>query len=74
MYTCCECENQFPLSQMEIDERMCQDCFDCEHDSATYQPWEQDNNVPESYTCDDCGKELELPEPDYMLQSKEYNL
>ena len=74
MYTCCQCEDQFPLSQMEIDERMCTECFNCEHETATYQEWEKDNNVPESYTCDECGKDLEMPEPDWDAEIKEMSL
>jgi len=40
--------------------------MDCEHDNTTYQAREWDTNVPESYTCDDCGKELDN-EPDWDL-------
>lgn len=38
-------------------------CEECEHSTTTYQPWEQDTNAQESLTCDDCGAELDLPEP-----------
>ncbi len=41
-----------------------QDSYKCEHENKTYQAEEKDTNVPESYICDDCGRELELPEPD----------
>ena len=36
-----------------------------------YQPEERDTNIPESYTCDDCGKEFDIPEPDWDLMNKE---
>jgi predicted SprT family Zn-dependent metalloprotease len=36
----------------------------CEHKNPFYQPREFDTNIAESYYCDDCGKELDLPEPD----------
>ncbi len=50
-----------------------EELFDCEHENTTYQPTEYhetdvgigtiiDISVHESYTCDDCGKELDLPE------------
>ena len=49
--------------------------LNCKHKKATYQPREYDTNVPESYTCDDCGAELELPdEPDWYLIKKEEEL
>lgn len=43
----------------------------CEHNNTTYQPAEWDTNTPESYSCDDCGEELELPEPDWDLMIKD---
>ena len=39
----------------------------CEHRNRHYQPEEYDTNVPESYNCEDCGAELEIPEPDWDL-------
>ena len=36
----------------------------CEHENKTYQPYEYDTNIGESYSCDDCGTELDIPEPD----------
>tara|TARA_R110000751_G_scaffold52103_2_gene113790 strand:- start:207 stop:431 length:225 start_codon:yes stop_codon:yes gene_type:complete len=37
----------------------------CKHDKEkTYQPKEWDTNVSESYSCDECGEELDLPEPE----------
>ena len=33
----------------------------CSHKNAFYQPNEPENNVNESYSCDDCGEELEMP-------------
>lgn len=43
----------------------------CPHDSQYYQPEEKENNVPESLWCEDCGKDLDIPEPDIDLQVKE---
>ena len=43
----------------------------CEHYFKTYQAEEKDTNIPESYTCDECGKELDIPEPDFDLMGKE---
>lgn len=49
--------------------------MNCKHEKATYHPAEHDTNVPESYNCDDCGAELELPdEPDWYLIKKEEEL
>ena len=36
----------------------------CFHKNKEYQPAEPDNNVHESYNCEDCGAELPLPELD----------
>ena len=41
--------------------------YECEHLNATYQAEELDTNVPESYTCDDCNKDLNIPEPDWDI-------
>ena len=38
---------------------------ECEHENKTYQAKEWDTNVPESYTCDECGKEFDIPEPSF---------
>jgi len=43
----------------------------CDHKNKFYQPEERDTNIPESYTCDDCGKEFDIPEPDFDLNNKE---
>ena len=43
----------------------------CEHKKTTYQAPEEDTNVPELYTCDDCGEDLDLPEQDWDLMNKE---
>ena len=67
-WTCCKCEKQVEEKFMETDERMCMDCEEheyCEHENKTFQPDELEHNVPESYTCDDCGKDLNIPEPDW---------
>ena len=72
-WTCCCCEKQVEETFMETDERMCMDCEEqeyCEHENKTYQQEELENNVPESYTCDDCGKDLDIPEPDWDLMRK----
>ena len=46
--------------------------LDCEHkNKPIYQPEEKDTGIPESYTCDDCGKEFDIPEPDFDLMNKE---
>ena len=53
------------IHDMELDARPSdQELYDCSHKNTTYQPFEHDTNVKESYSCDVCGKELELPEPD----------
>lgn len=39
--------------------------FSCEHNDKYYQPEEKDTNVPESLTCEDCGRPLPIPEPHY---------
>jgi len=45
--------------------------FTCPHENQYYQPKENDTNVPESLTCEDCGADLEIPEPDWDLMAKE---
>ena len=54
------------IHDMELDVRPTdKEIFEvCEHESREYQPFERDTNVPESYYCVDCGKELDIPEPD----------
>jgi len=48
------------------------DTQNCEHkNKPIYQPEEKDTGIPESYTCDDCGKEFDIPEPDFDLMNKE---
>ena len=37
----------------------------CLHKETEYQPYEPENNAPESLTCVDCGEDLELPGEDY---------
>ena len=39
----------------------------CSHDSLYYQPCEPENNVPESLTCEDCGIDVNMPEPDWSV-------
>ena len=50
----------------------------CEHKNPNYQPTEYHEtdvgiviltniSIHESYTCDDCGTELDIPEPDWDL-------
>ncbi len=43
----------------------------CSHENQYYQPEEKDTNTPESLYCEDCGKDLEIPEPDWDLMLKE---
>jgi len=45
-----------------MEEEQCEEC--CEHLNKHYQPEEKDTNVGESYTCEDCGADLDIPEPD----------
>ena len=52
----------------DTEERMCHECLNqeyCEHDNKVYQPAEPDNNVPEDYNCEDCGKSFDVPEPSF---------
>ena len=42
----------------------------CEHKHSTYQPEELDTITRESYVCDSCGKELDIPEPDWSAMRK----
>ena len=53
-----------------LEEGICYQCT-CEHDGAEYQPEEKENNVPESYTCNECGTDLPIPEPDWDALAKE---
>ena len=57
---------QFQEEKYETDEM--RGCF---HKNKFYQPEERDTNIPESYTCDDCGKEFDIPEHDFDLMNKE---
>jgi hypothetical protein len=43
----------------------------CKHEEKEYQAYEPDTNVPESYSCVDCGAELDIPEPDWDALNKE---
>jgi len=43
----------------------------CKHEEKEYQAYEPDTNVPESYSCVDCGAEFDIPEPDWDLMNKE---
>ncbi len=36
----------------------------CEHKNTEYIPCEDDTNVSEQLICDDCGIDLDLPQPD----------
>ena len=67
-WTCSKCETQVPAKWFDTEERMCHECLDqeyCDHDKKVYQPAEPDNNVPEDFTCEDCGKSFDIPEPDF---------
>ena len=50
----------------ELDARITEQEL-CEHKNQNYQPYEPDTGLYESYSCDDCGKELDIPEPDWDL-------
>ena len=52
-----------------MEEEQCEEC--CEHENKTYQAEEKDTNVGESYTCEDCGADLDMPEPDWDAMAKE---
>jgi hypothetical protein len=52
-----------------MEKEPCQEC--CEHLNKHYQPEEKDTNVGESYTCEDCGADLDIPEPDWDAIIKE---
>ena len=43
----------------------------CEHIDKEYQAREPDTNVHERYFCTNCGKDFEVPEPDFDLMNKE---
>jgi|TARA_Y100000310_G_C20698637_1_gene827630 hypothetical protein len=34
----------------------------CEHKNKIYQPAEKDTNTPEDYYCENCGKQLPIPD------------
>ena len=51
------------IHDMELDARPTEEEL-CEHKNPMYQPRESDTGLYESYTCDDCGIELDIPEPD----------
>ena len=38
--------------------------LDCQHPNTMYQEKEIETNIPESLTCEDCGEELDIPEPE----------
>ena len=52
-----------------MEKEQCEEC--CEHLNKHYQPEEKDTNVGESYTCEDCGADLDMPEPDWDAMAKE---
>ena len=45
-----------------IDQAICEE--NTQHKNAEYQAREEDTNVPDDYYCLDCGKQLDIPEPD----------
>ena len=62
------------IHDMELDARPTVQEM-CEHKNPRYQPTEYHEtdvgigmlsniSIYESYTCDDCGKQLDIPEPD----------
>ena len=52
------------IHDMELDARPTQEEL-CTHVNMIYQQYEPDTNVPEDYFCDDCGKQFDIPEPDW---------
>tara|TARA_R100001082_G_C4341330_1_gene150275 strand:- start:239 stop:421 length:183 start_codon:yes stop_codon:yes gene_type:complete len=48
----------------ELEEDCCREEDMCLHINKEYQPAEPEVNAPESLTCEDCGADLDLPEPD----------
>lgn len=68
-WTCCECEKQVDERWFDTEERMCDDCMNekyCDHKEKVYQRAEPENNVPEDYSCKECGKQFDLPEPPWL--------
>ena len=48
---------------------------ECPHENVEHQKAEYDTNVPEAYTCKDCGMDLDPPpESDWDLLAKEQNI
>jgi len=43
----------------------------CEHKNRYYQEFESETNIPEAFTCEDCGSELPIPLPDWDLIAKD---
>jgi len=35
----------------------------CEHKEGDYQPQEIENGISESYSCKNCGKDMDIPDP-----------
>ena len=65
------------IHDAELDARITKQEL-CEHKNPNYQPTEYHEtdvgigiltniSIHESYTCDDCGTELDIPEPDWDL-------
>ena len=59
---------------LHVDNHCCEQCeywgismSKCIHKNMVYQQPEPDNNVPEDYFCNDCGKQFDIPEPDFDL-------
>ena len=81
---CGKCDKMFKLKDLfsikkpttltkGISQYVCETCK-CAHLNKEYQPEEPENNVPESYTCEDCGKDLDMTEPDWDAELKEQKL
>ena len=59
-------------AQNEISKKRIKMQKECSHENVEHQPAEYDTNVPEAYTCKDCGMDLDPPpEPDWDLLAKE---
>ena len=61
--------------QMEQERKELEKLCKTKHSIKTYQAEEKDTNVPESLTCDECGKEFDIPDPhDAQLQEAKLEL
>jgi len=47
---------------------------ECDEHQPYYQPPEPENNVQESYTCEECGEDLPYEEQDWDQEAKDRRL